>query len=58
MGIIDWITQNWLSVIGIIIAIEKVLRLLNNLLPEKIQIDNDIADILAHIIKAIGPKHK
>ena len=47
-----WLSTHWLELAGIIVLVEKGLRLLDKLLPQSITVDNDIADILAKIIKA------
>ena len=56
--IVDWISQNWIAVIAGIVAAEKILRIIDKLLPDSITIDNDIADLIAKVIKVFAPKKK
>ncbi len=57
-AIADWISQNWIALIAGIIAVEKILRIIDKLLPDNITLDNDIADFIAKIIKVFAPKKK
>ena len=56
--IVTWIQANWLQIVGGIIVIEKILRLVDKLLPANVTVDNDIADILAKLIRAVNPVKK
>lgn len=53
---IDWITQNWVLIIGAIVLINELLTLIDKLLPESVTIDNHIADYLAKLLKMVGQK--
>ena len=46
------------TIVAIGWTVEKILRLLDNITPESWHWDNDIADILGKILKAIGGKKK
>lgn len=52
----EWLKGNWVALVAVLWGIEHFLRLLDDLLPEKIKLDNNIADILANILKAFFPK--
>lgn len=57
-SVVDWLSKNWLILAGIIALAHELLTLLDKLLPEKITIDNHIADYIAKILKAIAPEKK
>jgi len=54
----DYIKANWVNIVAIIIIVEKALRVADKLLPANITVDNDIADIIAKIIRAVAPEKK
>lgn len=57
--------MDWTQILSILSAIagvgwsvEKLLRLLDRLLPESVTWDNNLADIIANILKSFFPKKK
>ena len=42
------------TIVAIGWSVEKILRLLDDLLPADVKVDNNIADIIANLLKAIG----
>jgi len=53
----EWL-NNILPILTTVVAIgwsiEKILRLIDTLLPESVTIDNDIAEFLGRMLKMIG----
>ena len=52
----DWASKNLVTIVAIGWTVEKALRLLDNLLPKSITVDNDIADYIAKILNVFAPK--
>lgn len=50
----DWLTQNWVTLVAGIIAVEHAIRLVSKLTPW--QWDDNLADWIANLIKVFKPK--
>ena len=48
MEVINWLKENWVSVMGIIYAIDQILKIIAPLTPTKI--DDNLADILGKLL--------
>lgn len=56
-AIIAWIVTALPVVVAIGWSVEKILRLLNDLTPETMKWDDNLADLLANILKALGGRN-
>lgn len=52
----SWIIANGITLVAIGWSVEKVLRLIDKLLPEHIKIDNNLADYLAKLLTIFKKK--
>jgi len=55
-GVGEWLVANWVHLVAAGWAIEKLLKIVDKLLPAHVTIDNDIADYLTRFLKVFSKR--